>query len=212
MDRKYKDPAIWMIRIKDNKASEAYSSLCLNSWKNAKLTVNMFDAITPETMPEDGPLNFGIKRSVSGKRPFTETEKAVWYSHFNLWKDCTRKSNPMLVIEHDAMLLKDPKHAFLLSERFPIVCLSHCGILSPSPQKRWNRPSPGCAYIITPWMAKRLVRDIPNEIDCNSDGYLANYMTNLGAWVPHYVTQFYHPNLGTTIDHPKSEPSVEETE
>ena len=94
-----------MIRIKDHSVSEAYANHCAKSWKNFNL--KMYDAITPETLHLESGLTFGKRGDGhGGERDLTDTEKACFYSQYNLWKKSVIENVPILILEHDAWLEK----------------------------------------------------------------------------------------------------------
>lgn len=90
-----------MIRIKDDKVSEAYARYCRDSWLGFNL--KFFDAITPETLSEQSGLSFGKR---GNGRELTDTEKACFYSQYLLWKKCAKESVPILILEHDAYCVR----------------------------------------------------------------------------------------------------------
>jgi hypothetical protein len=89
-----------MIRVKGNETSEAYASYCAESWRKHNFNFRFYDAITPATVDAQSGLTFGKK----GRRDLTPTEKACFYSQYNLWKKCAIENVPILVLEHDAYL------------------------------------------------------------------------------------------------------------
>ena len=89
-----------MIRIKDNEVSEKYAEHCSKSWFGFDLRYS--DAVTPETLHEQSGLTFGVR---GNGRELTDTEKACFYSQYNLWKKCAIENVPILVLEHDALLI-----------------------------------------------------------------------------------------------------------
>jgi hypothetical protein len=90
-----------MIRIKGNDVSEKYAKYCNRSWVGFDL--RYYDAVTPETLHEQSGLTFGTR---GNGRELTDTEKACFYSQYNLWKKCAIERVPILVLEHDAYLRK----------------------------------------------------------------------------------------------------------
>lgn len=91
-----------MIRIKGNPVSEAYAEYCAKSWEAVDWDFEFYDAVTPDTLDQqDGALRFDLKQ-----KKLTETEKACFYSQYNLWKECAKGLTPYLVLEHDAFLEK----------------------------------------------------------------------------------------------------------
>jgi len=86
-----------MIRVKDNEISEKYARYCAKSW--AGFDLRFYDAITPNTLQRQSGLTFGTR---SNGRELTDTEKACFYSQYNLWKKCAIENVPILILEHDA--------------------------------------------------------------------------------------------------------------
>lgn len=190
-------PRVGMIQIKNNEISQKYKEIVSPSWINAGYALEYHDAITPETLPNT--LKFGKKTGGRSKgKELTPTEKAIWYSHIAMWKIASLKSNPFLIIEHDVMLLKPIAHELI--EKYPIVNLSHCGLLSKYPEKGY-RVSAGGAYLLKKDMAKQMIDNLPETITYNSDGYIHNYIARYGAFRHEHCTQLYVPSFGATIDH-----------
>lgn len=90
-----------MIRVKGNDISERYAHHCVKSWGGFNL--RFYDAVTPETLNEQTGLTFGLR---ANGRELTDTEKACFYSQYNLWKKCAEENVPILVLEHDAWLTR----------------------------------------------------------------------------------------------------------
>mgnify|MGYP003657299958 CR=1 FL=1 len=187
MDR---DLPIYMIGMSTHLLSLIYSRYVTPSWKGHNL--RFFEAVTPKDLYKKTDLVFGVK----GSRHFTETEKAVWYSHYELWARCALEG-PCVIIEHDSCLVK------------PLPDLSKDGykFLSfvndqPLPRQRL-RLAPGSGYYLTPQAAGRLIKNLPRVITVNSDGHLANTL-NLRAETQkndcYYIEQVNWDGLNT-IDH-----------
>jgi hypothetical protein len=193
-------PAVGMIHLPGDPISETYKNLVVNSWINDGFKVYFYPGTTPtdlETINE--PLNFGLKSQGRNKgKPLTDTEKAIWYSHRTMWEMASKKANPLIVIEHDALLLQHLDFSSI--ERYPIVGICHCGLLSKH-SERGYRVSAGGAYILTSRLARKMISNIPEEITINSDAYLHNYITRYGVFNHHYATQLYLPDVGSTIQH-----------
>jgi hypothetical protein len=86
---------IMIVMDKDIK-SRMYAGFCSTSWEGFGLKT--YDAVTPETLGEQSGIMFGKR----GNRELTDTEKACFYSQYNLWKKCAEENMPILVLEHDA--------------------------------------------------------------------------------------------------------------
>ncbi len=94
---------IIMIKVENDPVSQAYYEYCLNSWDGFNVT--KYSAVTPDTLKDQthNKLMFGTR---SNGRELTDTEKACFYSQFNLWKKCAVENVPILILEHDAYLVK----------------------------------------------------------------------------------------------------------
>lgn len=191
---------ILFITIEENSSSVEYYSRSSLSWQSFGWhNTNPFPATVPRTM--NNSLNFGKKMSGRDSgRDFTPTEKAVWHSHYACWKHIAKGSSNTIVAEHDIIMQK-PFSANLLDsmlKTFPLINLSNVGPMSGATT---TRISAGGCYAITPTMAKYLVRNVPETIESNSDGYLFSVMMQFGAFLPKLSTQLLDVTLGTTIDH-----------
>ena len=85
-----------MIVVNENEASTSYAGYCAGSWVGFNL--KFYEAVTPETLHQHKGIMFGKR----GNRELTDTEKACFYSQYNLWKKCAEENVPILVLEHDA--------------------------------------------------------------------------------------------------------------
>jgi hypothetical protein len=181
-------PDVWMIQMPSSPQSMYYRGRVEESWNGYNL--KFFNAITPETMESKGYLHFGKKRDTI---EFTPTEKAVWYSHVELWAKARKK--PIIIIEHDALLVKPiPDRMW---DQHDIICLGHTG-------KNKIR-LPGLAYYLTPGIATRMVNDVKaiKKITWNSDGTIHGYGTKEGVFETDHVYQVQNRSIGTTIEHKK---------
>ena len=179
-----------MISMSGHPISEMYKREVLPSWKDYDVT--QYEAVTPRDLIYKSKLEFGKKAN----REFTSTEKAVWYSHFELWCECITKG-PLIVIEHDSKLVN------------PLPNLSNEGYKLLSFIERDFKPkgkhiAPGSGYYITPPVAERLVaRAVAKPITRNSDGHLGSKL-NLKRQINmndfYYIEQVNIDGLNT-IDH-----------
>ena len=182
-----------MIVMEEHPISLMYQREVESSWKD--YDVKTFNAVTPKDLVYKTKLTFGTKK-IGKKREFTLTEKAVWYSHFELWCKCVNKG-PLIVLEHDSKLVK------------PLPDLSKEGykflsFINRDFGKKGVAIAPGSGYYITPPVAERLVaRAVSKEINQNSDGHLSTVM-NWSRQVKmddyHYIEQINFDGLNT-IDH-----------
>jgi len=207
-----RDIPTYMIKVKGHPAAEKYAEYVLPFWKKLGFTVNVMDAVVPETMDQQPfKLRFGFVKSNKWTQKhkidkvFTETEKAVWYSHVNAWRKCVELNQPILIIEQDSIPIK-PEHLWI-----PKIDGTLYNLVFK------DRHSIGC-YYITPDVAKRLVEYITRvEISVGPYGQCTIYaqstkgvhiITDLmgpwngDKWHGNWVTdQVYDPKFGATIDH-----------
>lgn len=185
--------SIYMMSMTGHPVSEMYKREVLPSWK--EYDVKQFEAVTPKDLVYKTKLNFGRKTS-NIKRDFTATEKAVWYSHFDLWCKCINQG-PLIVIEHDSKLVN------------PLPDLSNEGykflsFIDIDYKPKGKHIAPGSGYYITPPVAERLVaRAVAKPITKNSDGHLGltlNFKRQVNMNDFYYIEQINFDGLNT-IDH-----------
>lgn len=193
-------PRVGMIYLPNNPISMKYREVVSQSWIAHGHGVDYHAGITPDTFDQAyRELNFGKKMSGRNKgRDFTETEKAVWYSHLMMWDIAARKRSPLIIVEHDVIQLKPLDMSKI--EQYPCLGICHCGMLSNKPEKGY-RISAGGAYVLTPDMGKHLVDNLPKTIETNSDGYIYRLLSRYGSFEHHVSTQLYIPEWGGTIAH-----------
>lgn len=192
-------PHVIMIVMPDNPVSMYYRGRVETSWTERGFNIEYFSAVTPETI-KDQPrqLHFKIKDYPSPKRAreFTPTEKAVWYSHRNVWGIARRKQSPVIVIEHDTLLLKpiDPK----IFRNVKAMGLCHSLLPDGS-----LGTTAGAGYYLTKEAANEFYRDTFDlGINFNSDNYIHKKIDKLGGeWRTHYCQQINVKSIGTTINH-----------
>lgn len=183
------DISVWMIQISDNEISQYYKNKVLSSWVDRGYDVSEFEAITPITLHEYKILKFGRLNSRKSDREFTETEKAVWYSHYLMWLKCIELNEPIIIIEHDTKALG----------RFEVDYDTEFKFLS------FNRELwPASAYYITPKVANILssFSTTPETIiDVNVDGFIFEHCRPWGVHRLKACTTIMHEHIGSTIDH-----------
>lgn len=182
-----------MIRVKDDPVSEAYANYCSRSWEGFDLRFHA--AVTPETLDEHSGLTFGRR---GNGRALTPTEKACFYSQYNLWKKCATEGAPILILEHDAWLENPSAIQF-----------------NPHLEVQFFGQHAMEAVMFHPRFAKRLIKYCeknpvsgPMQLVDQLVGYFhkgeqsrralphARYM---GPLAP--VRSVIDPNIGTTVDH-----------
>lgn len=178
-----------MISITDNPISQYYKNEVLPTWNG--YTVNHFEAVTPDTLQNYSYLNFAKKRD---KIEFTDTEKAVWYSHVELWVKA--RTTPIIVVEHDIRLEKDIPVEVFESE---MCCLAHSGVN----KNGSHRKLAGGAYYLTPKVATHMVNHVKNikRITYNSDAVIHRMCDEFGIWRHDTCYQYQNKEIGVTVEH-----------
>lgn len=190
-------PQVFMILMSQNPVSMYYRGRVEQSWLSNGFNIEFIEAITPETMDKERPMNFRMKESGRAVRSFTETEKCVWLSHRKAWRLASQKTGPIIVIEHDVELLK-PIKPTLFSDTCRMMGLCHV--------KRKNAQmvtTAGGAYYITKRVARQMYdRSGTMRIVANSDAYIHEKIDEHGGeWNISYCQQIVEPSVGTTIVH-----------
>jgi GR25 family glycosyltransferase involved in LPS biosynthesis len=182
-----------MIVIDEHPISQMYSRITVPTWEKLGHKINKFSAVTPKDLYKKRQLTFGAKKN----RDFTGTEKAVWYSHFELWCECLKSKTPMIILEHDSKIIK------------PLPDLSKEGykflsFINRDFGQKGQHLAPGSGYYITPLVAQRLIAEaVCKPIAINSDGHLAlnmNSRRQIKMNDFNYIEQINIDGLNT-IDH-----------
>lgn len=182
-----------MIRVFNDPISMAYAGYCKESWEG--FDFRMHDAVTPATLGEQSGLTFANR---SNGRPLTDTEKACFYSQYNLWKKCAIENVPILIVEHDGYLEKPQQITF--DPRFDVTFYGQHSME---------------AVMYHPRFADRLIRycnNNPVQGPMNLVDKLVGYLNPgtqsrharpharfIGKQAP--VRSVLDPNLGTSVDH-----------
>lgn len=190
-----------MIQIPDNKVSQHYANLCVPTWD---CKVNLFDAYTPEHMPDY--LTFG---EFWGHRQFSESEKAGFYSHLELWKKCWQEDKPIAVIEHDVAQRK--KDMTIISDFFAFADFvdeddwkNYSTRFKGHPY--WGTDEPLCpvthAYYMTPDVAETLYFTLSEtRLTKFVDDYMWEFMGQDKDKIVGYSRPIYTEHIGSTMAH-----------
>jgi hypothetical protein len=120
------DNNVWMIALLDNPDARMVRQMALESFEDFDIKVNLFNAITPNDNFSFINLTRKNYHPSSGRliEKFTETEKAVWYSHYFLWEKCIETNRPMVIVEEDCMMMKElPK--FIGVDKIETFCYNN---------------------------------------------------------------------------------------
>jgi GR25 family glycosyltransferase involved in LPS biosynthesis len=176
-------PDVYMIRMSDNEKSVAWTEEVKQSWLDNGIELKYFEAIQPKDFDrynnEPGHKVWwglqGHKNAMSPgtkARPFTDTEKAVWMTQYELWKMCVKTGRAYIFAEHDVFCRYKPELDLL--QRSEMVLLSEWRI------NTWTRVQPCGAYYITPPIARMLLELCPSPIEYNVDYWVLKVAENVG--------------------------------
>jgi hypothetical protein len=99
-----KQPKTFVIAIKDHPVSESQLQDCLSSAENFKWKIETFWGINGHTLTDDSWLEISVKPLLN--KP-TMNRKGTWgcfFSHWILWNKCVDLNEPIIVLEHDAII------------------------------------------------------------------------------------------------------------
>ena len=192
-------PTVFMIVIPDNPISMYYRGRVEQSWTDRGFNIEYFNAVTPETIPQQKKqLKFSLKHHSKPERvrEFSETEKAVWYSHFGVWDIARRKQSPIIIIEHDVRLIRPINPNIFKNVKAMGLCHFHLrdGSLG---------TTAGGAYFLNKEVASDLYKEtLSLNITYNTDNLIHKKIDQYGSnWKTHYCEQINEPSIGTTIIH-----------
>ena len=183
-----------------NSISRYYTNRIKESWFALGYSnLKFVEAIVPETIKDRCPIKLNFDKIRGGKkaRDFTPTEKAVWYSHYYLWRRIRRLKRNAIIIEHDNMLLEEIPNSITQYDLRAFCRHNYKPCLMA-----------GSAYYITPKGADTLINDpgLRNIIQ-NVDGHLlmqknqTPFKTDIYSNT--YAQVIYDEKIGTTIKHGK---------
>ena len=129
----------YVIAIEGHEESQAAKERLLQSSRELgnEFEIEEFSAVTPKDLPmaQQVPWNWPIagseKCSVSGltkhayKTKVIENRIACAVSHLSLWEHCWHIREPILILEHDAIFIKQLNPQFILDSDYECVGLNN---------------------------------------------------------------------------------------
>lgn len=151
-----KQPKTFVIAIKGHAVSESLLQDCLASAKKFNWNIEVFWGIDGRTITENNWKAEGLFPRLDKPTMDRPGVQGCFLSHWNLWKHCVEINEPIIILEHDAIILKTWESIEIDKS---IIKLHR--IYSPKKEKididtgQWNKS--GHAYCITPTHAKNLI-------------------------------------------------------
>jgi hypothetical protein len=161
----------YIITIKGHELSEKYAARCLESCKKVGQKAEIYDAfdgtdpaIEGVKVPEHSQDATWLKWLKLINYKLTKPEICCILSHFSLWCKCVELDRPIVILEHDAVFLKQFTHHVVQN------CIVYLGCIEQYQSKTVSMIPPHAqlhvdyrhllrthAYSIDPLMAKNLV-------------------------------------------------------
>lgn len=101
----------YVITIKDNNESEKLAFRCLNSCRQVDQKVKLwqaFDGTDRKTIivPPNLENQSYVKWIKQVNNKYSTSQIAVFFSHLSLWAHCAEINQPIIILEHDAIMIK----------------------------------------------------------------------------------------------------------
>lgn len=129
----------FVISLKGNSVSESLTNRCVDSLNKLNIPCEVWDAfdgtngqdiVVPDHLKDKEYLSW-IKQS---NNRLTLTEISLFLSHFSLWAHCCTLNEPIVILEHDAIMVKP-----YIYHKYPntIYYLGNSGQKDGSPNLNW---------------------------------------------------------------------------
>jgi hypothetical protein len=149
-------PKAFVIAIKGNLISEAQLQDCLDSAEKFNWKIDTFWGVDGRTITSDTWKNEGIFPRLDKPTMGRPGVQGCFLSHFSLWKKCLEINEPIIILEHDAII---QGHWQPLDLKESIIKLhrhySRKSIKIDADSGSWSKS--GHAYCLSPRHAKILI-------------------------------------------------------
>lgn len=226
------------IVIKDHSLSEGGFSALIQSSRslNNDFTIERFDAVVPEqvnALMKEYKLQWNYPSTGSVLDPWTELRKTAYgernplrriacsLSHYTLWKRCVELDEPVLILEHDSLFIKqfdpstiinstfgivginNPFHATFAFNRYHDMIQQRKEELQPAPMLASKEIPQGLAgnsaYVIKPYAAKHLIELCYKYGLWPNDAIMCQQLCNFLGVSKTYYTQVQGLKSTTTL-------------
>lgn len=101
----------YVIRLRDHEKSEQYAAQCVRSLEQVGMPYELWDAFDGIGDPNIGVPSHSTNSDIIKivkllNKDMTKSEIACVLSHISLWTHCAKIDQPIVVLEHDAVMLK----------------------------------------------------------------------------------------------------------
>ena len=127
---------------------------CVQSLEQHGWSYEIFPAVDGSKVTEQDWKRTGITMSDQGKIKRRPGAQCCWLSHFAVWCRCIEQDQPVIVLEHDAIVTEPwPNNINLDTQLIKLYCSAECKI-NPT-FGLWSKGSH--AYTVTPAQAQRII-------------------------------------------------------
>jgi len=127
---------------------------CITSLEKYNWNFKRFDAVDGQKITNTNWKKIGIAMSDQGKMPRRPGAQGCWHSHYALWKECITTNEPIVVMEHDAVINGPwPESLDIDNQLVKLYSNAECKV-NPA-FGRWSKGAH--AYTVTPTQAQRLI-------------------------------------------------------
>jgi GR25 family glycosyltransferase involved in LPS biosynthesis len=127
---------------------------CIASLKKHKWEFEVVSAVNGHTVTEQTWRSIGVQMSTDGKMSRRPGAQGCWLSHWRLWNRCVETNQPMIVLEHDAVVTAPwPTDLNIEPTLIKLYTTAECKV-NPA-FGLWSKGAH--AYTLTPTQAQRLI-------------------------------------------------------
>ena len=164
----------YVITVRGNKISEDMARRCIQSCKNVNVPVKVWEAFDGQSRVDVKTPNFlKDKEYIYWPKQIncrmSSSQIAICYSHYSLWCHCITIDKPILILEHDAVMLKPYNvHKYYGCIEF-LGCIEQVQGETLTPfipphgtiyDRRWRFLCRAHAYSIDPAIARQMVSHV----------------------------------------------------
>ena len=189
-------PETFCIALKNNPVSKNLLSECLQSAEQFGWTVTLFDAVEGNSITEETWNALGIIPSLDNKFQKRKGAQGCSLSHYHLWKYCIDKNSPIVILEHDALILRPWED---ISGDYDVTKLHVQVTKIKEDQYTGGWTESTHAYYITPAGADRLVKWVKENFLYHADCMLGSNIVDVG-YLENTMVRLNPNNISTIHD------------
>ena len=127
---------------------------CLSSLTQHHWDFEVFPAVNGHTVTEQTWQSIGVQMSADGKMSRRPGAQGCWMSHWHLWNRCVTSGQPIIILEHDAIVMAPwPIDIDIQTQLVKLYTTAECKV-NPA-FGRWSKGAH--AYSLTPKQAQQLI-------------------------------------------------------